>query len=43
MSQDLRLSLLISLKLNGEATPEELKELETFVEENPEILLKWVA
>lgn len=37
MSQDLRLSLLISLKLNGEATPEELKELETLVKENPEI------
>jgi transmembrane sensor len=40
MSQDLRISLLISLKLNGEASPEELNELETLVMDNPELLQK---
>ena len=38
MSQDQRISLLISLKLSGEASPEELKELERLVNENPELL-----
>ena len=38
MSHDQRISLLISLKLSGEATPEELMELETLVKNNPELL-----
>lgn len=38
MSNDQRITLLISLKLSGEATAEELKELETLVEDNPELL-----
>lgn len=38
MSHEQRISLLISLKLSGEATPEELKELETLIKNNPELL-----
>ncbi len=38
MSHDPRISLLISLKLNGEASPEELNELERLVNHNPELL-----
>jgi transmembrane sensor len=38
MSKDQRIILLISLKLNGEATPEELMELETFINDDPELL-----
>ena len=37
MSKDLRISLLISLKLNEEATPEELRELEMLLKNNPEL------
>jgi transmembrane sensor len=37
MSQDQRVNLLISLKLSGEALPEELKELEELAKENPEL------
>lgn len=38
MAQEQRVNLLISLKLNGEASPEELKELERLINENPELL-----
>jgi len=38
MSHDQRLSLLISLKLSGEASLEELNELEMLVNENPELM-----
>jgi transmembrane sensor len=38
MVHDQRIRLLISLKLSGEATPEELKELETAIKNNPELL-----
>ncbi|MBK5273256.1 MAG: FecR domain-containing protein [Bacteroidia bacterium] len=38
MPHDQRISLLISLKLSGEASPEELKELERLINENPELL-----
>ena len=38
MSHDPRISLLISLKLSGEASPEELKELEILVNNKPELL-----
>ncbi len=38
MSYDQRISLLISLKLNGEASPEDLNELETLIKNNPELL-----
>ena len=38
MTHEQRISLLISLKLSGEATPEELKELETLIKNNPELL-----
>jgi transmembrane sensor len=38
MLHDQRIRLLISLKLSGEATPEELTELETLVKNNPELL-----
>jgi len=38
MPHDQRISLLISLKLSGEATPEELKELETLLKTDPELL-----
>jgi transmembrane sensor len=38
MSHDQRINLLISLKLSGEATPEELKELEMLVKNDPELL-----
>jgi transmembrane sensor len=38
MLHDQRILLLISLKLSGEATPEELKELEKYVNDNPELL-----
>jgi len=38
MPQDQRINLLISLKLAGEATSEELKELEQLMIENPELL-----
>src|SRR5215213_10614171 len=38
MLHDQRIRLLISLKLSGEATPEELMELETLVKNNPELL-----
>lgn len=37
MAHDQRINLLISLKLSGEATPEELMELEMFVKNNPEL------
>src|SRR5436190_2843276 len=37
MAQDQRISLLISLKLSGEATLEELKELETLINNNSEL------
>jgi transmembrane sensor len=37
MPQDHRISLLISLKLSGEATPEELRELEMLMADNPEL------
>lgn len=37
MSQDLRINLLISLKLTGEASPEELMELDTLVKDNPDL------
>jgi transmembrane sensor len=40
MSHDQRINLLISLQLSGEATPEELKELEMLVRNNPELLEK---
>jgi transmembrane sensor len=40
MPNDRRISLLISLKLSGEATQEELKELEMLVKVNPELLQK---
>jgi ferric-dicitrate binding protein FerR (iron transport regulator) len=35
MTNDQRINLLISLKLNGEATPEELMELDMFIQSNP--------
>lgn len=38
MLYDQRIQLLISLKLSGEATVEELKELETLIKNNPELL-----
>lgn len=38
MSHEQRIHLLISLKLSGEATPEELNELEALVKNNPELL-----
>lgn len=38
MSHDQRIQLLISLKLSGEATPEELNELEILIKSNPELL-----
>ena len=38
MSNDQRINFLISLKLSGEATPEELMELEMFIKNNPELL-----
>src|SRR5688572_13888007 len=38
MVKDQRIILLISLKLNGEATPEELMELEAFIKDDPELL-----
>jgi len=38
MSHDQRIGLLISLKLTGEATPEELNELEKHIKDNPELL-----
>jgi len=38
MLYDQRIQLLISLKLSGEATAEELKELETLMENDPELL-----
>ena len=38
MTHEQRISLLISLKLSGEATPEELKELETLLKNNSELL-----
>src|SRR6188768_252472 len=38
MPHDQRINLLISLKLSGEASPEELKELERLINENPELL-----
>ena len=38
MLHDQRLGLLISLKLSGEATPEELKELEALIKNNPELM-----
>jgi transmembrane sensor len=38
MPHDQRVRLLISLKLSGEATPEELKELETLIKNNPQLL-----
>jgi transmembrane sensor len=38
MLQDQRIELLISLKLSGEATPQELEELEAFIKTNPELL-----
>jgi transmembrane sensor len=38
MTNDQRIILLISLKLNGEATPEELMELEAFIQSNPGLL-----
>lgn len=38
MSHDQRIILLISLKLNGEATPDELRELESAINDNPELL-----
>jgi len=37
MLHEQRISLLISLKLSGEATPEELKELETLIKNNSEL------
>jgi len=37
MQDDQRIILLISLKLNGEATPEELSELDTHIKNNPEL------
>jgi transmembrane sensor len=37
MLQDHRISLLISLKLSGEATAEELRELEMLLKDNPEL------
>src|SRR5689334_20290096 len=40
MSHDQRIYLLISLKLSGEASPEELMELETLVTNNPDLLEK---
>src|SRR5436190_228877 len=43
MANDQRINLLISLKLSGEATPEELLELEMFVKNNPELLEKLVG
>ncbi len=38
MLHDQRISLLISLKLSGEATPEELTELEILIKNNSELL-----
>ena len=38
MPHDQRINFLISLKLSGEASPEELKELERLINENPELL-----
>jgi len=38
MPHDQRINLLISLKLSGEASPEELRELERLINENPELL-----
>jgi transmembrane sensor len=38
MLHDQRIELLISLKLSGEATPDELNELEALVKANPELL-----
>jgi ferric-dicitrate binding protein FerR (iron transport regulator) len=38
MLHDQRIILLVSLKLSGEATPEELKELEMLVKNDPELL-----
>src|SRR6187399_777665 len=38
MPHDQRINLLISLKLSREASPEELKELERLINENPELL-----
>jgi len=37
MLHDQRISLLVSLQLNGEATPEELQELRVIKENNPEL------
>ena len=37
MLDDQRIILLISLKLNGEASPEELIELDTYIKNNPEL------
>jgi transmembrane sensor len=37
MQDDQRIILLISLQLNGEATPEELIELDTYIKNNPEL------
>ena len=38
MLHDQRINLLISLKLSGEASPEELRELETLIKDNSELL-----
>jgi transmembrane sensor len=38
MSHDQRINLLISLIISGEATPEEIQELEMHVKSNPELL-----
>jgi len=38
MPHDQKINFLISLKLSGEASPEELKELERLINENPELL-----
>jgi len=38
MPHDQRINLLISLKLSGEAAPEELKELEMLIQNNSELL-----
>lgn len=38
MLHDQRISLLISLKLSGEATPQELQELELLIKNHPEIV-----
>lgn len=43
MAQVQRINLLVSLKLNGEASPEELKELEKLTNENPELLERIAA